>query len=184
MPPGSPSLGELVAQGRTISRRRGSAFTAFFVLGGLLTLLIFIGEAVRDAFDPAPDAAMSLVEVDDLSVAFGTKRVVTGVSFTLDRGETLALVGESRFGQVAHGAVAAATSAKGGSNPTGSVLLDGQQIIGARCRYAAPRARRSGGHGVPGADDQPQPAASHRPPGRRGDHCFTGVCRRRSCGSA
>ena len=37
---------------------------------------------------------MSLVEVDDLSVAFGAKRVVRNVSFTLDRGETLALVGE------------------------------------------------------------------------------------------
>ena len=30
--------------------------TAFFVLGGLLTLLIFIGEAVRDAFDPRKQA--------------------------------------------------------------------------------------------------------------------------------
>ena len=37
---------------------------------------------------------MSLVEVEDLSVAFGAKRVVRDVSFTLDRGETLALVGD------------------------------------------------------------------------------------------
>ena len=54
---------------------------------------------------------MSLVEVDNLSVAFGDKRVVDGVSFTLDRGETLALVGEIRLRQVADRAVAAATAA-------------------------------------------------------------------------
>ena len=42
---------------------------------------------------------MSLVEVDELSVAFGEKRVVDRVSFTLDRGETLALVGESGSGK-------------------------------------------------------------------------------------
>ena len=42
---------------------------------------------------------MSLVEVENLSVAFGTSRVVDGVSFTLDRGETLALVGESGSGK-------------------------------------------------------------------------------------
>ena len=42
---------------------------------------------------------MSMVEVKDLSVAFGSKRVVYGVSFTLDRGETLALVGESGSGK-------------------------------------------------------------------------------------
>jgi ABC-type glutathione transport system ATPase component len=42
---------------------------------------------------------MSLVEVQNLSVAFGTRRVVNGVSFTLERGETLALVGESGSGK-------------------------------------------------------------------------------------
>ena len=52
---------------------------------------------------------MSLLEVNGLSVAFGAKRVVDDVSFTLDRGETLALVGESGSGQVADGAVVAAT---------------------------------------------------------------------------
>ena len=41
---------------------------------------------------------MSLVEVAGLSVAFGDRRVVDKVSFRLDRGETLALVGESGSG--------------------------------------------------------------------------------------
>ncbi len=52
LPPGSPSLGELVSQGKNNLQAPWLALTAFIVLGGLLTLLIFIGEAVRDAFDP------------------------------------------------------------------------------------------------------------------------------------
>jgi microcin C transport system permease protein len=52
LPPGSPSLGELVAQGKNNLTAPWLGFTAFFVLGGVLTLLIFVGEAVRDAFDP------------------------------------------------------------------------------------------------------------------------------------
>ncbi len=52
LPPGSPSLGELVAQGKNNLQAPWLGITAFVVLGGLLTLLIFVGEAVRDAFDP------------------------------------------------------------------------------------------------------------------------------------
>jgi microcin C transport system permease protein len=52
LPPGSPSLGELVSQGKNNLQAPWLGITAFFVLGGILTLLIFIGEAVRDAFDP------------------------------------------------------------------------------------------------------------------------------------
>ena len=52
LPPGSPSLGELVSEGKDNLQAPWLGFTAFFVLGGLLSLLIFIGEAVRDSFDP------------------------------------------------------------------------------------------------------------------------------------
>ncbi|MBC4015008.1 ABC transporter permease [Siccirubricoccus deserti] len=52
LPPGSPSLGELLSQGKNNLQAPWLAFTGFIVLGGVLTLLIFIGEAVRDAFDP------------------------------------------------------------------------------------------------------------------------------------
>jgi microcin C transport system permease protein len=52
LPPGSPSLGELVAQGKNNLQAPWLGITAFLVLGGMLTLLVFIGEAVRDAFDP------------------------------------------------------------------------------------------------------------------------------------
>lgn len=52
MPPGSPSLGELLAQGKNNMQAPWLGLTAFLTLGILLTLLTFIGEAVRDAFDP------------------------------------------------------------------------------------------------------------------------------------
>jgi microcin C transport system permease protein len=52
LPPGSPSLGELVSQGKNNLQAPWLGITAFIVLGGVLTLLIFVGEAVRDAFDP------------------------------------------------------------------------------------------------------------------------------------
>lgn len=52
LPPGSPSLGELLSQGKENLQAPWLGFTGFFVIAILLTLLIFIGEAVRDAFDP------------------------------------------------------------------------------------------------------------------------------------
>lgn len=52
MPPGAPSLGELLAQGKDNLTAPWLGVTAFITLGGLLILLTFIGEAVRDAFDP------------------------------------------------------------------------------------------------------------------------------------
>jgi microcin C transport system permease protein len=52
LPPGSPSLGELLLQGKNNLNAPWLAFTGFVVLAVLTSLLVFIGEAVRDAFDP------------------------------------------------------------------------------------------------------------------------------------
>ncbi|MFC4352103.1 ABC transporter permease [Fodinicurvata halophila] len=52
LPPGSASLGDLVAQGKANLQAPWLGLTAFFVLAVMLSLLVFIGEAVRDAFDP------------------------------------------------------------------------------------------------------------------------------------
>jgi microcin C transport system ATP-binding protein len=74
---------------------------------------------------------MSLLEVEDLSVAFGARRVVDGVSFTLDRGETLALVGESGSGKSLTALSLLQLLPAGGTNPTGRITLAGEQLIGA-----------------------------------------------------
>jgi microcin C transport system permease protein len=52
LPPGSPSLGELLNQGKNNLQAPWLGISSFCVLALMLTLLIFIGEAVRDAFDP------------------------------------------------------------------------------------------------------------------------------------
>jgi len=52
LPPGSPSLGELLNQGKTNLQAPWLGITGFVVMAIMLSLLIFIGEAVRDAFDP------------------------------------------------------------------------------------------------------------------------------------
>jgi len=52
LPPGSPSLGELLAQGKANLQAPWLGVTSFAVLALMLSLLTFVGEAVRDAFDP------------------------------------------------------------------------------------------------------------------------------------
>ena len=52
LPPGSPSLGELLSQGKANLQAPWLGISGFLVIGVMLSLLIFIGEAVRDALDP------------------------------------------------------------------------------------------------------------------------------------
>ena len=52
LPPGSPSLGELLQQGKRNIEAPWLGLAGFFVISVMLSLLIFVGEAVRDAFDP------------------------------------------------------------------------------------------------------------------------------------
>ena len=52
LPPGSASLGEMLAQGKANVQAPWLGLTGFFTVALMLSLLIFIGESVRDAFDP------------------------------------------------------------------------------------------------------------------------------------
>jgi len=52
LPPGSASLGEMLSQGKANLQAPWLGLTGFFTVAIMLSLLIFIGEAVRDAFDP------------------------------------------------------------------------------------------------------------------------------------
>ncbi len=52
LPPGSPSLGEMLKQGKNNVQAPWLGFTSFFAIAIMLSLMIFIGEAARDAFDP------------------------------------------------------------------------------------------------------------------------------------
>ena len=77
---------------------------------------------------------MSLVEVENLSVDFGPKRVVDRVSFHIERGETLALVGESGSGKSLTALSLVQLLPPGAVNTTGRILLDGNSMIGAKER--------------------------------------------------
>ncbi|HEY7763880.1 MAG TPA: ABC transporter permease subunit, partial [Aestuariivirgaceae bacterium] len=52
LPPGSASLGELLAQGKNNLQAPWLGIMGFLVVSVMLSLLVFLGEAVRDAFDP------------------------------------------------------------------------------------------------------------------------------------
>ena len=52
LPPGSPSLGELLLQGKSHLQAPWLGLTGFAVIALMLSLLVFVGEAIRDAFDP------------------------------------------------------------------------------------------------------------------------------------
>jgi microcin C transport system permease protein len=52
LPPGSPSLGEMLSQGKANIQAPWLGLAGFLTVAIMLSLLIFIGEAVRDAFDP------------------------------------------------------------------------------------------------------------------------------------
>jgi microcin C transport system ATP-binding protein len=71
---------------------------------------------------------VSLLEVRDLSIHFGARKVVDRVSFSLDAGEKLALVGESASGKT----VTALSTLRLIENArlTGEILFDGQSVLG------------------------------------------------------
>ncbi len=161
LPPGSASLGELLKQGKDNLQAPWLGFTGFFVIALMLSLLVFVGEAVRDAFDPRKiftatvDSAVSaapavapittaplaagvhaLLAVADLCVRFGGGRTaidaVRGVSFSIERGETLALVGESGSGKsVTALSILQLLPYPLASHPSGSIRLQGTDLVGA-----------------------------------------------------
>jgi microcin C transport system ATP-binding protein len=89
---------------------------------------------------------MSLLEVENLAVAFGRNRVVDGVSFTLDPGQTLALVGESGSGKSLTALSLLRLLPPGGTNPEGRIRLGGTDMLAAG--DAALRAARGGTAGI------------------------------------
>ena len=123
LPPGSASLGELLRQGKDNLQAPWLGFAGFLSIATMLTLLVFVGEAVRDAFDPrktatgesqavaaigeqrgvAASVAEPVLRVEDLAIHFaGTERTVeavAGISLGIRRGEVVALVGESGSGK-------------------------------------------------------------------------------------
>ena len=88
---------------------------------------------------------MSLLAVEGLRVGFGPQTVVRGVGFTVDRGETLALVGESGCGKSLTAFALVQLLPPGAAITGGSIRLDGAELVGASARtLRSVRGRRIG----------------------------------------
>ena len=138
LPSAAPSLGELTLQAKQNLQAPWLGFTAFFTYAIMLSLLVFIFEGVRDAFDPRKTVSMSdVLAVTDLSVSFRQDGqefpAVSNVSFSVGRGETVALVGESGSGKSVT-ALSTVSLLPESATITGSVTYDGQEMVGASPR--------------------------------------------------
>ena len=106
-----------------------------------------------------------LLEVTDLEIAVDGTPIVHGVSFTVARGQVVALVGESGAGK-SMTAMAVPALLPPGISRAGSIRFDGVELIGATEAEMRRRRRESIASDirlrVPGADDRAEPAPHRR----------------------
>ncbi|MSX62250.1 MAG: ATP-binding cassette domain-containing protein, partial [Actinobacteria bacterium] len=72
---------------------------------------------------------MSLLEVNNLTIAFGDKKVVDSISFTLEKGSRIGLIGESGSGK-SMTSLAIMGLLPDTATVSGSITFEGQELIG------------------------------------------------------
>ena len=75
---------------------------------------------------------MAILEVRDIEVSFGTTSILRGVSFDLEAGKTLGVVGESGCGKSMTGFAIMGMLQQPGRISAGSIKLDGHELVGLR----------------------------------------------------
>jgi hypothetical protein len=173
LPPARPHWANCCAQGKNNLQAPWLGLTGFFTIAIMMTLLVFIGEAVRDAFDPRKTIRHDrpLLSVENLTIRFGTPTRRRGVSFDIAPGRRWRWSAKVRLGQVGHRALGAASScpihwrsserARSSSRARTSVTVE---------RPAELRAVRGNDISMifPGADEFAQSGAHRRAAGWRG----------------
>ena len=119
-----------------------------------------------------PPETAPFLEVRDLTVHFATSRgrvrAVAGVSFDLQAGETLGLVGESGCGKTVTAMAILRLLPIPQAQISGQIRFLGEDLLNQPGRAPAPHPGQSHRHGLPGAHDRPEPGAHHRRAGGRG----------------
>ena len=155
LPDGAPSWGELLQQAQAFRHAWWLVLWPSLALFLVMLLGVFVGEALRDAFDPKPLSALdaesrrgrdsapsapsaagggeAALRIEDLRVSFDTSlgelRAVDGVSLSLAPGETLGLVGESGCGKsVTAMSVLRLVPSPPGRLVSGRILFDGRDL--------------------------------------------------------
>jgi oligopeptide/dipeptide ABC transporter ATP-binding protein len=153
LPDGAPSWGELLQQAQAFRHAWWLVLWPSLALFLVMLLGVFVGEALRDAFDPKPLSALdaesrgdsapaappaagageAALRIEDLRVSFDTAqgelRAVDGVSLALAPGETLGLVGESGCGKsVTAMSVLRLVPSPPGRIVSGRILFDGRDL--------------------------------------------------------
>ena len=114
---------------------------------------------------------MALLEVENLQTHFrtpdGVNRAVDGVSFHVDEGETLAIVGESGCGKSVTAMSILRLIPEPPGKIAGAIRFEGTDLLNSAEREMRAIRGNDISHDLPGADDEPQSGADHRPPDRR-----------------
>ena len=153
LPDGAPSWGELLQQAQAFRHAWWLVLWPSLALFVVMLLGVFVGEALRDAFDPKPISALdaesrrdsapsappaadggeAALRIENLRISFDTAqgelRAVDGVSLSLAPGETLGLVGESGCGKsVTAMSVLRLVPSPPGRVVSGRILFDGRDL--------------------------------------------------------
>ena len=182
LPPGSPSLGELLSQGKANVQAPWLGFTGFFAVAIMLSLLIFIGEARARRLRSAQDVPVGIdawtpstspCSTSATSRWRFTSRAARRSRSTRSRSRSsaarcVALVGESGSGK----SVSALSILKllpypTASHPSGSIHFKGRELLDAAGERDSQHSRQRHLDHLPGADDLAQSAAHDRVADRR-----------------
>ena len=185
VPPPTPSWGNMLNEGSSLlpgGKGQNNPWLVIFPAAAMFSLLFtlnVVADKLRSYFDVtevscepsgrtgATPLLASTTSTSRFATPQGELRAVQGVSLTLEQGKTLGIVGESGSGKTVLSRAIMGLLPRQSATQTGSVRYEGQEILNAPQRGAAPALGHPDRHGLPGPDDLAQPGPAHRPPDHR-----------------